>query len=79
MFELEISWLFFIYLLVFLVPVMGAWFWSGMISAARERRAASGLIRCRLCGLVHPAGIPDDPTKCPACGALNENETAGFF
>lgn len=79
MFEVQISWLFFLYLLIFLVPVIGAWFWSGMSSAARERHAASGLIRCRLCGLVHPANISDEPTKCPRCGAFNENETARFF
>jgi hypothetical protein len=68
---LEFSTLFFIYMLLFLAVILGAWIiflWQRRSSAASARR----FFICTNCGDVFEAELPKVWVRCPACCARHE-------
>ncbi len=72
MIRVSLSYLVFIYLVLMLGPIIGAWFFSEWRRQRRERAAFRHVLRCRLCAGEYADATTDLLPRCPHCGALNE-------
>jgi hypothetical protein len=72
MIRVDITGLFFIYLLVFLAVVFFVWIASALGRRLREASGFRGKTQCAICGLVYAVSRKNGPRPCPRCGTLNE-------
>ncbi|MFZ4598027.1 MAG: hypothetical protein ACOYNN_05225 [Terrimicrobiaceae bacterium] len=72
MIRIELPWLVFVCLLVFLAGILGVWI---LVEAGRRRRATRDLryrLRCSVCSLEYEDRSPEPIPTCPRCGFRNE-------
>lgn len=72
MIHIELPWLVFIWLFVFLAGVLGVWI---LVEGGRRIRATKALrfrLRCAVCSLEYENTSPDPLPLCPRCGSRNE-------
>ena len=72
MIRISLSYLVFIYLVLMLAPIIGAWIFSEWHRQRRERATFRHVLRCRLCAGEYADTTADLLSHCPHCGALNE-------
>jgi hypothetical protein len=72
MIHIDITGLFFIYLLVFLAVVFFVWITSEAGRRLRETSGLRGKTQCAICGLVYAVPRDGGPRPCPRCGTRNE-------
>lgn len=72
MIRIELPWLVFVCLLVFLAGILGVWI---LVELGRRRRATRDLrhrLRCRVCSLEYEDRTTDPIPTCLRCGIRNE-------
>lgn len=79
MIDLELPWLVFAYLLVFLTVIFSAWIAYEAVRRFRERNALRGRLQCGICGMEYEDLSDEELPKCPRCGSLNERQRIKSF
>lgn len=79
MIRVELPWLFFFYLLVFLAVIFTVWIFCEMAKRFRETRALRDRVQCRICGMIYRVEDERAPTGCPRCKALNEHSKINIY
>lgn len=79
MIPIELQWLVFLGLMVFLAGIIGVWIAYESLRRARRARANRDLVQCRLCATVFRAGRFEGLPRCPACGSPNEHSPPRTF
>lgn len=79
MIDLELPWLVFAYLLVFLAAIFSAWIAYETVRRYRERHAQRDRLQCGICGMEYEDHSGTDLPKCPRCGSLNERQRIKSF
>ena len=72
MIRVELQWLVFVYLLVFLAGIFVIWIAYEMARRNRERRSLQHRVQCALCGAQFEDRSSIALPRCPRCGSLNE-------
>ena len=72
MINLELPWLVFVYLLVFLVAIFFVWIAYEMVRRFRERNSLRHRLQCGICGMEYEDRSTEELPHCPRCGSLNE-------
>ena len=72
MIRLELSWLVFVYLLVFLAAIFVVWIAYEMVRKFREQRSLRNRMQCAICGMEYEDYTSAPLPRCPRCGSLNE-------
>ena len=72
MIRIELPWLIFAYLLVFLAAIFLFWGGREMLRKFRDKRAVRHRLQCALCGLHYENRSTASLPRCPRCGSLNE-------
>lgn len=72
MIRIELPWLIFAYLLVFLAAIFVFWGAREVFRRYRESRAVRHRLQCALCGLQFEDRTSTQLPRCPRCGSLNE-------
>ncbi len=72
MIRIELPWLVFAYLLVFLAAIFSVWIAYEMIRRSRDARSHRGRLRCALCAMEFTDRESASLPRCPRCGSLNE-------
>ncbi|MCK9589557.1 MAG: hypothetical protein WC076_10210 [Terrimicrobiaceae bacterium] len=79
MIPIELSWLVFICLLVFLSGIFFVWISYEVVRRQKANRALRNRLRCRVCSMEFADDSPDVLATCPRCGSLNERAKPAFF
>lgn len=79
MIRVELPWLFFFYLFVFLAVIFTVWIFSAMSKRFRENQALEDKTQCRACGLIYRFPDSQAPSGCPRCGTINEHHKINLF
>ncbi len=79
MIRVELPWLFFFYLFVFLAVIFAVWISFEMARRFRETQALKDKTQCRACGLIYRYPDSNAPSGCPRCGARNEHLKINIF
>ena len=79
MIPIDLSWLVFVCLLVFLSGIFFVWIAYEFARRQQAQRALRRRLRCPVCSMEY-----EDPSKevlatCPRCGSLNERSKLAFF
>jgi hypothetical protein len=69
---IQLEWMVFVCLFVFLAGIF--FFWTGyeMVRRRRARRALRSRLRCPVCCMEFEDPSPNPLATCPRCGSLNE-------
>jgi len=79
MIRVELPWLFFFYLFVFLAVIFAVWISFEMAKRFREAQALKDRTQCRACGLIYRFQDSKATSGCPRCGEINENHKINIF
>jgi len=79
MIHIELSWLVFTCLLVFLSGIFCVWISYELVRRQKANRALRNRLRCRVCSLEFSDDSPHALATCPRCGSLNERVKPAFF
>ena len=79
MIPIELSWLVFVCLLVFLAGIFFVWIGYEIVRRQRANRALWNRLRCRVCSMEFADDSPDSLAICPRCGSFNERVKPAFF
>ena len=79
MIPIELSWLVFVCLLVFLAGIFFVWIGYEIARRQTANRSLRNRLRCRVCSMEFADGSPADLVACPRCGSLNERIKPAFF
>ena len=79
MIRIELSWLVFVCLLVFLSGIFFVWIGYEVARRQKANRAFRSCLRCRVCSMEFADDSPDALATCPRCGSLNERVKPAFF
>ena len=77
--RIELSWLVFVCLLVFLSGIFFVWIGYEIARRRASRRSLKRRLRCRVCSMEFSDDSTDDLPACPRCGSLNERIKPAFF
>jgi hypothetical protein len=72
MIGVSLSYLVLIYLVLMVVPVLGAWMLNEWRRKGRERIAFRNVFRCNICAIEFSDTSGSLLARCPHCGSLNE-------
>lgn len=72
MIRIELPWLVFVYLLVFLAAIFAIWIACEMARRLRENRFLHHRLQCVICGAQYEDRTSTLLPRCPRCGSLNE-------
>ncbi|MDX2080644.1 MAG: LapA family protein [Terrimicrobiaceae bacterium] len=79
MITIELPWLVFVCLSVFLAGVLLAWLFSEAVRRQRARSEMRFRIQCPLCGLQYEDRSGEPLARCRRCGSLNERNIPRIF
>lgn len=79
MIRIELEWLVFVCLLVFLTGIFSVWIGYEFARRQNARRALRHRLRCPVCSMEYEEHSPDLLATCPRCGSLNERSKPAFF
>ena len=79
MIRIELSWLVFVCLLVFLCGIFFVWIGYEVARRQNAVRALRNRLRCRVCSMEFTEDSPGDLATCPRCGSLNERVKPAIF
>lgn len=79
MIRIELPWLIFAYLLVFLAAIFVFWGAREMMRKYRDARALRHRLQCTLCGLEFEDRTDTPLAPCPRCGRLNERTRVRIY
>lgn len=79
MIPIELSWLVFVCLLVFLAGILFAWIGYAVARRKATKRSLRNRLRCRVCSMEFADPSPSALATCPRCGSLNERLEPAFF
>jgi predicted RNA-binding Zn-ribbon protein involved in translation (DUF1610 family) len=79
MIRIELSWLVFICLLVFLSGIFFVWISYEIARRQTAKRALRNRLRCAVCSMEFADDSQDVLPACPRCGSLNERRKPAFF
>ena len=79
MIPIELPWLVFVCLLVFLAGIFFVWIGYEIARRQRANRALRNRLRCRVCSMEFADNSRDSLAVCPQCGSLNERIKPAFF
>jgi hypothetical protein len=76
MIRMQLPWLVFTALLLFLVGIFLVWIGYEVARRRRERLRHRHWIQCPVCAFQYKAVPGEDLPRCPQCGGLNERSPA---
>ncbi len=79
MIAIELPWLVFVLLLVFLTGILAVWILVEIGRRHQSHRARRHRIRCAVCALEYEDRSATPLPVCPRCGSLNERVHPGVF
>ena len=79
MIPIELSWLVFVCLLVFLTGIFFVWITYELARRQSAKRALRHRLLCRVCSMEFAEESGSDLVTCPRCGSLNERTKPAFF
>ena len=79
MIPIELPWLVFVCLLVFLAGIFFVWIGYEIARRQKATRALRNCLRCRVCSMEFCDNSPASLAACPRCGSLNERLKPAFF
>ena len=79
MIPIELSWLVFVCLLVFLSGIFFVWIGYEVARRQTATRALRNRFRCRVCSMEFSDDSSGALATCPRCGSLNERIKPDFF
>ncbi len=79
MIRIELSWLVFVCLLVFLSGIFFVWIGYEIARRQATNRSLRKRLRCRVCSMEFADDTTDVLPSCPRCGSLNERIKPTFF
>ncbi|MFZ4774339.1 MAG: hypothetical protein ACOYM3_03185 [Terrimicrobiaceae bacterium] len=79
MIRIELSWLVFVCLLVFLTGIFFVWIGYEIARRHRANRALRNRLRCPVCSMEYEENSASMLATCPRCGSLNERTKPAFF
>ena len=79
MIPIELSWLVFVCLLVFLTGIFFVWITYELARRQSAMRALRHRLLCRVCSMEFADDSGSDLATCPRCGSLNERTKPAFF
>jgi hypothetical protein len=79
MIPIDLSWLVFVCLLVFLSGIFSVWISYEFVRRHRVQRALRLRLRCPVCSMEYEDPSRHDLATCPRCGSLNERAKPAFF
>ena len=79
MIPIELSWLVFVCLLVFLAGIFFVWIGYEVARRKASNRSVRNRLRCRVCSMDFGDDSPSTLATCPRCGSLNERIKPAFF
>ena len=79
MIPIELPWLVFVCLLVFLSGIFFVWLGYEVVRRQSEKRSLRNRLRCRVCSMEFTDDAPGTLAACPRCGNWNERVKPAFF
>lgn len=79
MIRVELPWLVFAYLLVFLAAIFAVWIAYEMVRRFREARELRHRLQCAVCGMLFEDRTKAPLPRCPRCGSLNERNKLKIY
>jgi len=79
MIPIELPWLVFVCLLVFLSGIFFVWLGYEVVRRQSENRSLRNRLRCRVCSMEFAEDSPGPLAACPRCGSWNERVKPTFF
>lgn len=79
MIHIQLPWLVFICLLVFLAGIFFVWICYEIFRRYRMNYALRNRLRCAVCSMEYEDTSDQTLPRCPRCGSLNERQKPNFF
>lgn len=79
MIRIDIPWLVFLWLLVFLCGILFVWAVVELSRRRSVRQAMRHKVQCPACSLVYTDETGDQLPKCPRCRSVNERNPPRIF
>lgn len=79
MIRIELPWMIFVYLLIFLSAIFLIWIACETARRKLDRRASRHRLQCKICGLQYEDSSEIPLPKCPRCGSQNERSRPKIY
>lgn len=79
MIRIELPWLIFAYLLVFLAGIFAVWIAYEVVRRVRDSRNLRNRLQCAMCGMVYEDRTSNALPPCPRCGSPNERSRIRIY